>query len=66
MRRRSQLSLCRCGHPFLAHEHLRRGTDCAWCVWGGCDNFRLDRRTSAWRLRKLRRDSPNHFGSETF
>lgn len=23
---------CRCGHISLAHEHYRRGTDCALCA----------------------------------
>lgn len=36
-------SLCRCGHPLLAHEHFRRGTDCAWCPLGACVRFRSHR-----------------------
>ena len=28
---------CRCGHDRDAHEHFRRGTDCAGC---GCARFR--------------------------
>jgi hypothetical protein len=28
---------CTCGHGFDAHEHYRRGTDCALC---GCPRFR--------------------------
>lgn len=29
---------CGCGHAHLAHEHYRRGTDCALCE---CEQFRL-------------------------
>ena len=39
MRRRMTDSLCRCGHPFLSHEHLRRGTECVWCDPGACERF---------------------------
>jgi hypothetical protein len=28
---------CRCGHPDRAHEHYRRGTDCALCA---CPKFK--------------------------
>jgi hypothetical protein len=28
---------CTCGHPRQAHEHYRRGSDCALC---GCARFR--------------------------
>ena len=28
-------ALCVCGHPHQAHEHLRKGTDCALCGAGG-------------------------------
>jgi hypothetical protein len=28
---------CTCGHGFNAHEHYRRGTDCALCT---CPKFR--------------------------
>jgi hypothetical protein len=28
---------CTCGHPHGAHEHYRRGTDCALCA---CPKFR--------------------------
>ena len=28
---------CRCGHAANAHEHYRRGTDCAMCT---CPKFR--------------------------
>ncbi len=28
---------CRCGHPDKAHEHYRRGTDCALCA---CPKFK--------------------------
>jgi len=29
--RHSGTKECRCGHPGRAHEHYRRGTDCALC-----------------------------------
>ena len=32
--------VCQCGHPFVAHEHLRQGTDCALCFAGACRRFR--------------------------
>jgi hypothetical protein len=32
---------CRCGHFEGAHEHYRRGTDCALC---SCDRYRKERR----------------------
>jgi len=32
--------LCRCGHPREAHNHYRKGTDCALCPVGGCIRFR--------------------------
>jgi hypothetical protein len=28
---------CRCGHVSVAHEHYRRGTDCALC---GCGRYK--------------------------
>lgn len=31
--------VCRCGHSFDAHQHLRKGTDCALCGRGGCSRF---------------------------
>ena len=31
---------CRCGHPREAHEHYRRGSDCAACA-GACARFRV-------------------------
>lgn len=52
MRRRMTRALCVCGHPFDSHEHLRRGTDCAWCVPGGCRRFTtsaLVGRIRSWR-----------------
>jgi hypothetical protein len=30
---------CDCGHGFSAHEHYRRGTDCALCAPGECLRF---------------------------
>jgi hypothetical protein len=33
---------CRCGHEGRAHEHYRRGTDCALCT---CAKFRVARIT---------------------
>jgi hypothetical protein len=31
---------CRCGHSRAAHEHLRRGTDCALCPVTACNRYR--------------------------
>jgi hypothetical protein len=31
---------CSCGHPRQAHQHYRRGSDCAMC---GCGRFRRPR-----------------------
>jgi hypothetical protein len=31
---------CVCGHVWAAHEHYRKGTDCALCPAGDCDWFR--------------------------
>lgn len=39
-RRRAETDRCVCGHTREAHEHLRRGTDCALCQRGGCERFR--------------------------
>ncbi len=39
-------SPCRCGHGRDAHEHFRRGTDCA-----GCDCARFRRPSLLARLR---------------
>ena len=40
MQRRMSDPLCRCGHPFVSHEHLRHGTECAWCAPGSCERYR--------------------------
>lgn len=32
-------SPCVCGHSRSAHEHYRRGTDCALCSLEGCAKF---------------------------
>jgi hypothetical protein len=37
---------CRCGHPRAAHEHYRRGTDCALCGPDACPRYR---RSWSWR-----------------
>lgn len=31
---------CRCGHSAEAHEHFRRGADCALCGPAQCSSFR--------------------------
>ena len=36
-------ALCICGHPYRAHRHLRRGTDCALCGAAVCPRFRRPR-----------------------
>ena len=43
---------CRCGHAHLAHEHYRKGTDCALCV---CERFRFESSLGR-RTRRLRRN----------
>lgn len=35
-----QVKPCRCGHGKQAHEHYRRGSDCALCA---CGRFRRRR-----------------------
>ncbi|MGQ0574890.1 MAG: hypothetical protein ACT4RN_11895 [Pseudonocardia sp.] len=40
---------CRCGHGRDAHEHFRRGSDCALC---GCPRYR-SRYRSRGALRRL-------------
>ena len=35
------INACRCGHIQGAHEHYRRGTECALCE---CDRYRKERR----------------------
>lgn len=35
-----QSEYCRCGHARSAHEHYRRGTDCALCGRDLCPNYR--------------------------
>lgn len=37
---------CRCGRPRAAHEHYRRGTDCALCGPDACPRYR---RRWSWR-----------------
>ena len=66
MRRRTTLVLCRCGHPFLAHEHLRLGTDCSWCARSRCGIFRGGRvgKLSAG-LKLLRKASPSDLESDS-
>ena len=32
--------ICRCGHPYAAHEHYRAGTDCGLCPTGHCPRYR--------------------------
>jgi hypothetical protein len=40
-------TLCVCGHAREAHEHYRRGSDCALCGAAACTRFRADRTASA-------------------
>ncbi len=35
----AQVAVCRCGHTSDAHEHLRKGSDCALCAAGECPRF---------------------------
>jgi len=34
-----QSDMCACGHPREAHEHYRRGTECAICDVRACSAF---------------------------
>ncbi|GAA4121676.1 hypothetical protein GCM10022215_26800 [Nocardioides fonticola] len=43
---------CRCGHEHAAHEHYRRGTDCALC---DCRRYRRPLRSLLSRLPSLAR-----------
>ena len=36
-------AICHCGHSVAAHEHYRRGSDCAICGAESCRRFRRDR-----------------------
>jgi hypothetical protein len=36
-------AVCVCGHPRLAHEHLRKGSDCSFCGADRCPRFRRKR-----------------------
>jgi len=45
-------AVCVCGHPHRAHEHHRRGTECALCGPEVCARFR---RESWWRRLAPRR-----------
>src|SRR4051812_38133526 len=47
--RSSARGTCLCGHPKKAHEHYRRGTDCALC-----DCPRYTSRLLAWITRRRR------------
>jgi hypothetical protein len=29
---------CRCGHPYLAHQHYRKGLECSFC--SDCSRYR--------------------------
>lgn len=51
------VGVCRCGHPREAHEHYRRGTDCATCPTGACTRFRPHRSGTRWWLLRLARRS---------
>jgi hypothetical protein len=33
-------SQCGCGHPYVAHEHYRTGTECVMCEPNKCPKFR--------------------------
>jgi len=39
-RQADQTECCQCGHARAAHEHYRKGTDCAICDASTCDRFR--------------------------
>lgn len=39
---------CVCGHAEVAHEHYRRGTDCALCSAGLCPRYRAADGLRGW------------------
>lgn len=39
-RPRAETDQCECGHAREAHEHYRRGTECAICDIRQCSQFR--------------------------
>jgi hypothetical protein len=39
-------AVCRCGHDRKAHDHYRRGSDCALC---DCAAWKSSRRSWRWR-----------------
>jgi hypothetical protein len=47
---------CTCGHAANAHEHYRRGTDCAMCT---CPKFRAGKPAKA-------RDARDHSGERAY
>jgi hypothetical protein len=46
-------SICVCGHAVAAHEHYRRGTDCALCSGRECPQFRNAAGLIGWLRRKV-------------
>jgi hypothetical protein len=46
------VELCVCGHERDAHEHYRRGTDCAVCGNGDCPRYRKKRDFTWDRVRQ--------------
>lgn len=50
-----------CGHPAEAHEHYRRGSDCALCR---CPGFAATRLAAWWRLALARERTPKHAKGE--
>jgi hypothetical protein len=42
-----EAGMCVCGHALNAHEHYRKGTDCALCPAGECVTFTLGAPTTA-------------------
>ncbi len=45
--------MCLCGHGGSAHEHYRRGSDCALCAPGSCRRFRSASGLGGWFRRRL-------------
>lgn len=49
--------ICGCGHQKSAHEHYRRGSDCALCAAGVCDKFAAAKPSATARLSSYPRDA---------
>jgi hypothetical protein len=49
--RHEGIRLCACGHPYLAHQHYRRGTECSLCP--DCPRWRRSPRVITRATKRL-------------